>query len=148
MSKKKMGKLDNKVSKIHRIHNDFMNKFQKYRPKKTKYEPDHHGYVWRWIGYDLMERVKKWAKKHRKHVEIVHCDDDLFASSDLVIIQNKWRKEYFGTTVIYIPQCTTELPIKFFLYPHHQRNLIKALQKIKLGDEDMFDEPDHYETGL
>jgi len=142
-----MSKKIDEISKIHRIHHDFIKTFQKkYKPKKSNQQPDHHGYVWRWIGFELMEKVKKWAKKYKKHVEIVHCDDDLFASSDLVIIQNSWRKDYFGTTVVYIPQCTTELPIKFFLYPHHQRNLIKALKKIKLND--MFDEPEHYEAGL
>lgn len=35
-----------------------------------------------------------------------------------------------GISVYYIPQCTGEKPIQFFLYPGHLRRLITTLQKL------------------
>lgn len=85
---------------------------------------------WKWIGYDLMKRVEKWAKKYPSEVHIVGVDDDVFASSVLVLIEARTHDSYMGTSVIYIPQCTGEKPIRFFLYPCHRAGLITALKEI------------------
>jgi hypothetical protein len=77
-----------------------------------------------------MTRVDKWAEKYPKDVKLCHCDDDYFSNAELVLIEHKSQAQYMGTTVVYIPQCTGEQPIQFFLYPDDRRQLIKTLQAI------------------
>ena len=72
-------------------------------------------------GYEVMEKIESYAKENPE-ISIAHCDDDLFASSILVIIPHK----DMGNTVLFVPQLTT-ITNKFFLYPNHQASLIKAL---------------------
>lgn len=87
---------------------------------------------------DKMEAAEKFAKTH-KDVKLVWCDDNVHASSLLVFVphgdpQAKLKLDkstcgepYWGTSVTYIPQCTGEKPITFFLYPGHLRGLLEAL---------------------
>jgi hypothetical protein len=87
-------------------------------------------WVWRWTGHELMKRVRKWAEKYPT-VRICGCDDDHFCNSDLVIIPHERKRYYMGATVVFIPQCTGEQPIKFFLYPDHANRLIPALLELQ-----------------
>lgn len=84
---------------------------------------------WRWSGYDLMKRVADWAEG-RADVHIVACDDDWFCSSSLVVIEHSAPRKWMGLTVVYIPQCTGEQPISFFLYPNHATTLVKLLKTL------------------
>lgn len=85
---------------------------------------------WRVIGYKLMERVERWAKKQPKDfVRIVSVDDAYFSTSLLVLIEHKTDDSYMGTSVVFIPQCTGENPIRFFLYPEFE--LLKVLKEIE-----------------
>jgi hypothetical protein len=96
----------------------------------------HHTKVsWRWIGYDLMERVRKWAyEKHPKQVFVVRVDDDHFCNSDIVFITSERRGYFMGTNVIFIPQCTNDEPTKFFLYPGHVAGLLPVIEHLdKIG---------------
>jgi len=77
----------------------------------------------------LQERVTTWAEQYPEDVHIVRCDDAMFASSILVLIDHRSKKEYFGTSVVYIPQCQGE-PANFFLYPGDRRALLQALNKL------------------
>lgn len=85
------------------------------------------------MGYDVMEKVEEYVKTHPDVVEL-SVDDDVFASSDLVLIPHPTM----GITVIFIPQCTN-VQNTFFLYPNHIDNLIKTLKemqkKYKLQDK-------------
>ncbi len=85
------------------------------------------------IGYDVMERVEEYVKTHPDVVEL-SVDDDVFASSDLVLVPHPTM----GITVTFIPQCTN-VQNTFFLYPNHIENLIKTLKemqrKYKLQDK-------------
>jgi len=92
--------------------------------------PDPGGLAFKWSGHELSRKVVKWAAKYPKDVRIISCDDAFHASSQLVLIEHRKRDRYMGTTVCYIPQCTGEQPICFFLYPSHRSGLITALREI------------------
>jgi len=81
-------------------------------------------------GYALMCRVEKWAEKFPT-VKCIHCDDSVHAGSLMVLIPHETKEEYWGTTVVFIPQCTGEPPTSLFLYPNHHHNLISELINIR-----------------
>lgn len=72
---------------------------------------------WKCIGFELMEKVDKWAKKFPTEVHLSHIDDDFHANSLAVFISHRTPKRYMGVSVVIIPQCTGEKPMTFFLYP-------------------------------
>ncbi len=102
---------------VHRVWHDFRKRFL----------PDDS---WVYVGYALMTRVDKWAERFPKDVQVLSCDDHAHAGSSLVIIEHKAPRRYMGTTVVFIPQCTGENPICFFLYPEHRKAFVKALQSL------------------
>jgi hypothetical protein len=85
----------------------------------------------KYIGYNLMTRVTKWAKKYPKEVHIVFCDDHLHASSIIILIEARSRNSYHGIHMVTIPQCTGENPQIMFLYKQHSDMLLETLQKIQ-----------------
>lgn len=87
---------------------------------------------WKLKGYDFMCAAEKWAKKYPE-VQVVGVDDDHHASSSLILVPHydKRRKDYWGTTVVYIAQCSGEEPITFFLYPSHLEGLMDAFANIR-----------------
>lgn len=103
-------------SPIHRVWHDFAKRFM-----------DNEGRTFKGAGHTFMARVNRWAKKYPDDVVIVGCDDAYYASSDLVLIEHKTETDYHGITVVYMPQCTGESPIAFFLYPGHRDGLLSAL---------------------
>lgn len=126
-----------KARHIHTVYHAFLDKFKPtvaLKNKKPVKVGKHKVYLskeeWKWIGYDLMTRVASFAKLYPDDVHIVHCDDNWHAGSDLVLIYHRHGKTFFGTTVVFIPQCTGENPTMFFLYDDHRRNLIKELRNI------------------
>lgn len=103
---------------VHDVWHDFRKRFMNDLTFKYK-------------GYELMQKVTRWAKKYPADVQIVGVDDNHFCGSDLVLIDSKTRDTYMGTSVVYIPQCSGEDPIQFFLYPSHREALLAALTTIK-----------------
>jgi len=97
---------------IHRIYHQFQKRVLKY------------------AGYEAMRAAERFAKSHPS-VAIVRCDDDFHASSSLVLIPHEDEKEYFGTSVAFIPQCTGEKTIIFFLYDCHLDGLLTALRLVR-----------------
>lgn len=73
---------------------------------------------------------KPLSTKQFKDVIVVGVDDDYHASSDLLLIPHENDEQYWGTTVWYMPQCTGEAPIAFFLYEGHAKQLYTELGKI------------------
>ena len=110
------------IDRTHAVAHDFQRRFIKGQFGT----PD----AWKYIGYDLMKRVERWAKKYPEEVTIVGCDDAYFAGSTIVLIEHRTEKSYMGTSMYYIPQCTGEAPTQLFLYPWHRTNLIAALRKL------------------
>jgi hypothetical protein len=37
---------------------------------------------------------------------------------------------YWGTTFLYVPQCTGEPPIEFFFYDNHAQSFLSVMKKI------------------
>ena len=105
---------------VHTVWHEFSRRF------KTK-----DGFKYRMKGHELMVATEKWAKKHPRDVRVVGVDDSYFASSSLVLVEHKAARQYMGTTVVVIPQCTGEDPLEFFLYPCDREGLIEALLGIR-----------------
>lgn len=83
-------------------------------------------------SYDVMQAIEGYAKrKPESGIMITDVDDDAFASSNLVIMPHQSDYEYMGASVIFVPQCTGEKPIKFFMYPSHVDGLMRVLKKLQ-----------------
>jgi hypothetical protein len=82
--------------------------------------------TWKYSGYKMMKQVEKFAKKHPE-VILLSCDDSYHAGSMIVLIPHRSKEEYWGTTVVSIPQCTGEPPLEMFLYPGHAMEIERAL---------------------
>jgi hypothetical protein len=109
------------IGDVHKCYHEFLRRFC---------EKDDDA-VFKYKGYDLMQRVERWAKRWSHDVQLVHCDDDYHAGSLLVLIQHQQPHDYMGCTVVFIPQCTGEAPIRFFLYNDDRDSLIKALDVVR-----------------
>ena len=102
-----------KPMSIHKVWHDFRKRFMK-KGSITEFK---------WSGYDLILRVERWAKKYPDDVRICSVDDSHFCGSYLVLIESKNKNtqpvyepfRYMGTNVVFIPQCSGESPIQFFL---------------------------------
>lgn len=84
------------------------------------------GRTWKYSGYKMLQHVEKFAKKHPE-VVLLSCDDSYNAGSGIVLIPHRTQEEYWGTTMVIIPQCTGEPPLEMFLYPGHSLAFEKAL---------------------
>jgi hypothetical protein len=80
-------------------------------------------------GYEMMGKMDKFVQKNPS---IIACgvDDDYHASSDVFLIPHQNSKQFWGVTALYVPQCTGEKPIRFFLYPEHLKGLIAGLNEM------------------
>jgi hypothetical protein len=114
---------DVRSSAIHRVWHEFGKAFYK---KDAKGEAD----KWKWIGYDLIKRAEAFAAKHPGAVEIVRCDDDYHAGSRIVVVHHELPDYYWGTSFVFIPQCTGEPPTKFFFYDNHAKEFLASLKGI------------------
>lgn len=113
-----------KANRMHLVWWDFQRRFINKKGKFTK------------LGYPLMKAVERWAAKYPMDVEICTVDDSYHAGSALVLVQHRMSpRKVWGVSVVYIPQCTGESPISFFLYPSHYRELAPALARIRWEKE-------------
>ena len=80
----------------------------------------------RLCGYEVMRKVEKFIKRCCPEIKIIHCDDSLYAGSDILLIPHPKH----GITIIFIPQCTT-IQNQFFLYSNHYKMLMEELAKMK-----------------
>lgn len=79
----------------------------------------------RLFGYEAMCQIEEYIKEN-KEIKIVHCDDDAFAGSIIVLIPHPTM----GISVKFIPQCTN-VQNTFFLYDNHYDILMKVLTEMK-----------------
>lgn len=77
-------------------------------------------------GYEVIERIERYVKTHCKEIKIVYCDDEVYASSIILLIPHPSH----GISVMFIPQCTT-IQNRFFLYGNHFKMLTEELEKMK-----------------
>ena len=80
-------------------------------------------------GWELMEKVEEWALKWPEDVRITRCDDNMFMSSLIVLIDHKTPTQFMGTTMVTIPQMGSQ-PQVMFLYPGHREGLREKLREI------------------
>jgi hypothetical protein len=83
------------------------------------------------VSCDAMSKFSELQEKYPEHVHIAGIDDDHFCGSDLVLVEHRSEKYYWGTTAIVIPQCTGEAPLRFFMYPGHMQNVLESFAKIQ-----------------
>lgn len=108
-------------TEIHRVWHAFCRRFGGGPDQK-----------WKLKGYAFMQAVERWAKKYPE-VQVVSVDDNHHAGSYLVLVPHydEIQKEYWGTTLVYIPQCSGEDAIDFFMYPGHLDGFWDAMEKLK-----------------
>lgn len=151
--KEKYRKLFGPDTGVHEVWHKFTKKFYKYKKVKVtkeerkrwpvlfgkrKYQTYRDG--WKYTGYKLMRAVRKFAEKYPKNVEVLSIDDSAHASSDMVFIHHirkygKDKGKNWGTTVVVITQCDGQPPCEFFMYPGHQKQILKSLQNISKINE-------------
>ncbi len=78
-------------------------------------------------GSDLIAQIELYARR-RTEITALPCDDDHHAGSILVLIRHRSRDDYHGVTVLFVPQCTGEEPVRMFLYPCDARPLLEAMR--------------------
>jgi hypothetical protein len=95
---------------------------------------------WKWQGWELMKRIERAEKGPLKGIQLLRCDDNYHASSMLAVIPHEVRidgrlDEYWGTTIVYVSQCSGEPPVRLFLYDSHARPLHTLLGRIVRAHE-------------
>lgn len=80
---------------------------------------------------EAMDKFAEFKEKYPEHVHIARIDDDHHCGSDLVFIEHRSEAYYWGTSVVVIPQCTGEAPLRFFMYPGHMQNVLEAFAAIQ-----------------
>jgi hypothetical protein len=98
--------------------NDLSHKLQKHINKSKEQ-----------VGYGLMGQIDKFIAKNPQIIEC-HVDDDYHAGSSIYLIPHEDQYKLWGVSCMYVPQCTGEKPIRFFLYPGHLNGLIEGLEKM------------------
>lgn len=91
-------------------------------------------------GYDLICKLQRFMKTH-PDVLNARVDDDSHSGSDLFFIPHTYNspklgKEYWGTSVVYVPQNAGD-PASFFLYPSHLNALILLLKQLQKKERDL-----------
>lgn len=95
--------------------------------KKLRYRSfDNQELSRRLVGYEVMTAISRWVKRYCSEIQIVSCDDSVYAGSDILLIPHPKH----GITIIFIPQCTT-IQNQFFLYSSHYKEFIKKLTEMK-----------------
>ena len=119
--KLQMKEMNRHSRSIHRTWHAFCRKFGGSPDKK-----------WKLMGYDFMCAVDRWAQKWPE-IQVVTVDDNYHTTSYLVLVPHydKQQKDYWGTTCVYIPQCSGEDPIDFFLYPSHLDGLREGFERMR-----------------
>lgn len=88
------------------------------------------------LKWKFMQKMHRLAERYPDHIRCAAVDDDCHASSDLWFISHKFEhpklgKGYWGTSVIYIGQCSSDAPVGFFLYPDsHALNVMGVLKQL------------------
>jgi len=84
----------------------------------------------------LAAGMERLAKRFPEHIHNARVDDDYHASSDLWFISHFYDDEkvgrgYWGTSVVYIGQCSDDPPVRFFLYPDsHMKYVLATATKL------------------
>lgn len=108
------------TDRMHRVYKEFRTEFRA--------EP---GGRWNWTGYELMERIEEWAKKHPRDVLVMGIDDGTFSSSTLAFILHRDGGRLWGTSVVGVTQNDGQPPFEYFMYPGHAHVILLALRAME-----------------
>ena len=112
----------NEYKKIHGVYWNFI----KWLYKITEVEPNNERQLFKSLaGYEIMEKVEKYAKRH-KEIKISYVDDNNNSTSLMVYVSHPTH----GITIIYIPQTTT-ISNTWFLYENHLDQIVETLTSMK-----------------
>jgi hypothetical protein len=91
-----------------------------------------NGSSWKWAGFELIEKVEKFCKKHPE-IKVSYCDDSYHSNSLIIAIpvEDSENKNLMFVEMIVFPQCSGESPFSFFLSPRRFDMFFKNLTKIK-----------------
>lgn len=145
MTKRESEQLDKRIAELHNVFYKFTDyigkkyhKTEQYCSSVRKLKNGKHKYYYKnhevadfdsVIGYEAMELISNIIKK-LPSIKEVRVDDDVHANSRLYLIPHETKTEYWGTTVMFVPQCTKTQNM-FFLYPENLDNLISELKQIQ-----------------
>jgi len=104
---------------IHRVWHDFAKTFME---KESR--------VWKWTGWELLDRVDKWMKKYPRDVFSSGIDDNHHTSSSVYFILHRVGKRLWGTTAVVVTQCDGQPPCGFFFYPSHMERMRDVFNEI------------------
>ena len=99
--------------KIHKLYHSFCDhlgkKYFNLEPRLTpKLQPTKllykHFEPKKFVGHEASAWAEKFIKKNPE-ILIVSCDDDYHCSSDIYLIPHEDKKGYWGTTIMFVPQC-------------------------------------------
>lgn len=86
------------------------------------------------VGYIALGRMDRFCREN-PDMRRVDCDDSFHTSSTLYMVPHKSEEEYWGTSILYIPQNGDKN--NFFLYPEHLKNLLKVLTELDIEYENL-----------
>lgn len=105
------------LKKVHKI----WHKFEKFLI--SNFGENYHDNL---AGYECQLKIEKFIKNKCPEIKIVKCDDEVFASSILLLVPHP----SMGITILFVPQCT-KIGNHFFLYEGHFNMLTEELEKMK-----------------
>jgi hypothetical protein len=116
---------------MHRLYQTFTKRYLKLTVADNE---------WKWQGWELMKRIERAANGPLRGIKLLRCDDNYHASSMLAVIPHEVRigtrlDEYWGTTIVYVSQCSGEPPVRLFLYGSHAKPLHTLLGQIVRAHE-------------
>jgi hypothetical protein len=113
----------------------FQKKFAGADPKAS-----HTGTTWKFQGYDFIKKIEKHVEKVPT-MEVVRCDDGHHAGSRILVVHHELPDYYWGTSFLYVPQCTGEPPVEFFFYENHAQGFLAVMKKIAAKHRGKGDRP-------
>lgn len=84
----------------------------------------------------FMQAMHRLQKKFPEYIFEARVDDNCFAGSDLWFVSHKYEdptlgRAYWGTSILYIGQCSDDRPVLFFAYPDsHMKSILSVVQKL------------------
>jgi hypothetical protein len=85
--------------------------------------------AWKFQGWDFIKRIERYIESVSS-MELLRCDDSVHAGSRILVVHHELPDYYWGTSFLYIPQCTGEPPTEFFFYDNHARGFLSVMKKI------------------
>jgi hypothetical protein len=79
----------------------------------------------------LAAKLERLMEKYPDYIRYSRVDDSYHCGSDIFFVSHKYDDKvlgsgYWGTTIIYIAQCSPDPPVEFFCYPGGHMPMLRA----------------------